>query len=104
MKKILIIKADTNDADYVHRINEVTDKEIEQLKPIIKVIKNIEAEHGHNWDNSEYGDTPPEELYKDKLTREQIDLFNGYTPHGEYGIHTIEEVKILEVIKETRLL
>lgn len=49
----------------------------------------------------------PKELYVDtgKVTQEVLDLFNeNYTPHGEYGIHSIESIELLEVSNEYKLL
>lgn len=104
MKNILIIKADTNDADYVYSINEVSNEEIQELKLIVKAVEEAKAPHGHNWDTSDYTDMGPKKLYEGKLTVEQMDLFSDYCPYGEYGIHTIEEVRILKVSEEIKLL
>lgn len=102
MKKILIIEADTNDADYVTSEHTITDKQVEELKSIIKVIKACEADC--NWCSTGYDDGP-EVVYKGKLTDEQIELMSDLVPSGgEYGIHTITSIRVLEVVKTTKLL
>ncbi len=102
MKKYIIIKADTNDADYITEKREISDEKIELMKPIIKAIKECKA--GHNWPRYNGTDEEVEELYENILTNEQIDLFDNYRPHGEWGIHSIESIEILEVINEIKLL
>jgi hypothetical protein len=44
------------------------------------------------------GPTPAQQ-YKGKLTAADIDLLERFLPSGEYGIHTIESVKILEEVE-----
>lgn len=100
MKQVLIIKADTNDADYVHRITEVTPETIEELIPVIEAVK---AKDGQ-WPRGEYADGDPEEIYEGILTPEQIDNFGGFCPYGEHGIHTIASIKVLTVVEEKRYL
>lgn len=92
----LVIKADTNDGDYVTSTTTVTEKEIEQLKSILDVIKAKfpQGKWRHNWavgDVARPGEGP-EDVYKGLLTPEQIEWFDDLCPHGEYGIHTIESV------------
>ncbi len=101
MKKYIEIEADHNDADYVTSRHKVTDKALAKLEPIIEAIK---AQHGHNWDNSEYGDEDPATMYKGVLTQEQIDFFNDLVPYAEHGIHTITNIKLLVVAQEKDLL
>jgi hypothetical protein len=110
MKKYIIIKADTNDADYVQKKSLITDKQIEEeVLPIVKAIKDFNKMHQrgsgeYNWPNSEYRNETVEETYKDILTEEQIGIFDNYVPRGEYGIHTIESIEILTVVEELKLL
>lgn len=101
MKKILIIEADTNDADYVTSEHTITDKDIETLKPIVKVIKGCKTHH--NWSTTGYDDGP-EVIYKGKLTDEQMEWMNDLVPNEEYGIHTITSIKVFEVVNTIRLL
>ena len=107
MKYLLIVKGDTNDADYIHRVTRLDDtdkydKEILELLPIIsEALKNCKS--SHNWPNSDYCDETHEEIYADTLTRDQIDIFDEYCPHsGNDQIHSISSVKLFEIgsIKE----
>ena len=98
MKKYIEIVGDTNDGDYVSERTEITDKEIEEIKPVIEAIKNSK-EH-HNFDTSEHQNGDAEEVYGHL---EGFGLFEDLVPYGEYGIHTIDSIIILEA-KETKLL
>lgn len=106
MKYIVIVKADTNDADYVENSCEILKEDIEDLYLIAKAIENCKGRH--NWETDDHSyECTPEKLYVDTgiLTEEQVDWFNEYfTPYSEYGIHTIESITLLEVVKETQLL
>ena len=48
-------------------------------------------------DFSKAGEKSPEELYGHL---EGFEFFDGLCPRGEDGIHTIESIKIIEVIEE----
>jgi len=128
MKKYLIVTADTNDADYITENTEISDKDLEILKPLFKSIKNFkpykvkyksscsgeirEWTHDNNfpWGNGEYmpredlGEKSVEEIYSDH--KEAVELFTegGYCPYGEYGIHTIESIEVMEVASKKKLL
>lgn len=108
-KKILIITADTNDADYVTSQNKVTDEDIKKLMPMIEAIKNFKpyhgewspgkfCEHSHNFPYGEdlprddMGEKSIEELYGDVPG---FDLFQELVPFGEYGVHTIVKIEIV---------
>ena len=92
MKKYIIIKADTNDADYVINKKEITDEQIELIKPMIEAIKN--CKENYNYETGEMIDDTEgaEEIYKDVP---EFDLFDIFVPHGEHGIHTIESIEIV---------
>ena len=92
--KTMFIKADTNDADYITRESVVTDDILEDIMPVILAIK--ENKKGHNWPTGEQTmDGEKEEMYP-MLTTEQIEDFDSYVPHGDYGTHTIASIKIFE--------
>jgi hypothetical protein len=110
MKKFVIVTADTNDADYITEKTEITDDQIENIiKPVIAQLevrrkKLNEDRHKnwnewrHNWETSQYGRIGnPKEMYVNTglLTQEQVDAFQDYVPHGEYGVHTIEKIEIV---------
>lgn len=101
MKKYILIKADTNDADYISNKTEINDEELELLRPIISVLKS--QPKSYNWVSSVYGnEAPPEEQYVQSglLTEDQVDLFGDYVPYGEYGVHTIESIEIIQVLEQ----
>lgn len=115
MKKYLIIKADTNDADYITSKNEVTDEQLELLQPVFKVLqdrrklfeKTKNWDLRHNWETNEIDNgKTPQDLYVDEglLTEEQVELFVEFLPYDEYGIHTIEDIEILVVQESQKLL
>lgn len=105
MKKYIIVKADSNDADYVTDYTEITDEQIEEIRPVIEAIKNAPKDKygwGHNWETGEVeGNQTPENLYIKTgiLTKEQVRLFDEFVPLGDPnypGVHTIERVIIVE--------
>lgn len=114
-KTFIFVEGDTNDADYVSKLTEVKgfnfgnqkitkDQLISLVKKIGKILKK---QGGHNWeDDLDYdSDNDPKILYKGKLTEDEIEIFQEeFVPHGENGIHTISEIKILEVLKVTNVL
>jgi len=104
--KYIIIKADTNDADYVTEVSLITDGQIEKIRPVVEAIKAFVPleKHRHNWPTGEtaYKHSVPEIIYQDKLGKHLINLFNDFVPEGDPnypGIHTIESVKIVELIE-----
>lgn len=121
-KKYIIIKADTNNADYVQSKNLITNEELELIKPLITEIKNFKSYQGKEyfpgkfWNhNNNYptnnciredlGQLSAQEYYKSKgISDEIFEIFDELRPYGEYGIHTIESIEILEVINEEKLL
>jgi len=107
---LLIIKADTNDADYVHRIVNI-EKELGKyyneslLKKVASAIQNSPIRY--NWANSEYckNEDNPRKIYKDILTEDEIQEFeDNYCPFGEYGIHTIKSIELYEISSKQSLL
>ena len=98
--KYIIIEADTNNGDYVTECSLINDNEIELLKPIVEAIKNIDND---NWETGECCcEHDPYGLYVETkiLTEEQVDWFQQFVPYGEYGIHTIESILIMEFIEK----
>jgi len=105
MKKIAIIKVDWNDADYITDVVEINEEEEIFIRKVSAEISKIGR---HNWISSEYsndGDIPPHIMYKDVLTEDEILTFDQeFVPYGEYGIHTIDSIKIYEVLSEEELV
>jgi hypothetical protein len=107
MKQILIIKGDTNDADYITRETELEGWAKEQLPIIRKVAEAIKNSDGpHNWGVSEYCDSceRPEYHYEDILTEDDIEIFDEFIPWGQHGIHSIESIRILTIANEEQLI
>ena len=102
MKKLMIIEADCNDADYVHTVQYVTDKEITFIKGIIPKLIEKDYGNGYKWENGDRGNSY--EDYRDILTEEEIETFGDYVPYAEYGVHTINSIKIFDVTNETNLV
>jgi hypothetical protein len=103
MKKYIIIKADTNDADYVTEVSEITDEQIELIKPVIEAIKNAPKDKhgwGHNYETGEIVDEDDaEELYGHL---EGFKTFDSFVPYGDSnypGIHTIKSVMIVSELE-----
>lgn len=121
MKKYLLIKADTNDGDYIDSRNEITDEELAIILPVIKAIKEFDDDptikyQKYNWweigrnsyreQNKEQYQSPKERyLDTGKITEEAFNYFSDFLPSmGEYPIHTIESIELIEVVNETKLL
>lgn len=107
MKKFIIIKADYN-GDYISEKTEITDEQLEKIKPVIEALKVRRKKLNedrmknwnqwrHNWDTTEYADCEPHKMYVETgiLTEEQVELFNEFVPSVEYGVHTIESIDIV---------
>lgn len=92
--KYILIKADYNDGDYVTSKHEITDEQIELIKPVIKVIKDNDGNYpiGDMSDSSNNA-----ELFYGHI--EGFDLFEELVPYGEYGIHTIESIEIITIVE-----
>ena len=92
MKKYIIIQADTNDADYITAKTEISDDQIESIKPVIAALefrrkKLNEDRHKnwnewrHNWITSEYRSIGAlNKMYVETgiLTQKQVDLFDEF--------------------------
>ena len=122
MHKYIVIKADVNDGDYITEKTRITDENLVNIMPVIEAIKNFKPYIGYSekfcdkWTHSHnfpYGDSVREDLgqksaldyyIEQGIPEEQVALFIEFIPTGEYGIHTIQSIEILEVINEIKLL
>lgn len=105
MRKLAVyIEGDTNDGDYISSLTELEDGQIDLIRKFAKCVKIVSQTDRHNWPTSEYDDCTVQELYIDTglLTEEESEQINhnGYVPFGEFGIHTIKEIKIVEIKEE----
>jgi hypothetical protein len=104
MKYLLVVKGDANDGDYITEQTWLTEAQFEDLffvlKRVGKAIKDSrDTVDGNTWGRSEYSDPKdaPEVRYKGILSDEDITTMDAYTPHGEFGIHSIESIDIHKV-------
>lgn len=94
----IVIKADTNDADYVTSTEKISLLEIEEIvKPALEIIKA----NGCSVPWSEYGNEVPDSF---KEEEELMEIFRDMCPYGEYGIHTIESVNYYPLPVKVKLL
>lgn len=101
--KYAIVEADTNDGDYVMEQTVITDEDINVVKNAIAKLNGIGS--GLAWGKGDMREdnNDPHKIYP-QLSDLEIDIINDISPHGEYGIHTIESIKILEVVSEESIL
>ena len=106
MIKLLYIEADTNDADYVTRLTDITSLTEEQMKELTYCI-NIIKKHftqpwahfiGCKWNTREMDDDESvEEEYKGELTSANIEFMEDYIPYGEFGVHSLQTIQIFNI-------
>lgn len=102
VQKYLYIKADTNDGDYVAELTKIDEKTANVIIPVVAAIKKCKQSYNFLYgDMHSHGEKTAEELYSGIMGYEE---FRDRCPYGEYGIHTIEEVRILHVVKEEKLI
>ena len=110
MKHIVIVRGDTNDADYITKETILTDENTEILRKVTKAIKqrntdNNDKPNWHNWDNSEFRRGSVIDEYEELLTEDDIEYFSDeFVPYGEHGIHTIESIRIVKIAEDIDLL
>lgn len=113
----LVVKADTNDADYVTEISKINENHLNELIPLFERVKEFKpykgkSNHTHYSNfpfgdgefipRSDLGEKSAKELYG--YTDEEFDLICNYLPFGEYGIHTIESVEFYELPKKKTII
>jgi hypothetical protein len=99
--KVTIV-ADFNDYDLVTKISKVSEDELEEvILPVAKVLKRESHNWVRFWDSSNRSFyEPPEVLYKDLLTPDQISMFDEICPTCEGGIHSIESISITPWVED----
>lgn len=118
--KYLLIKADTNDADYVQSFKLITNEQLDSFLPLFEAIaafkpykskskSGMEYTHGHNFPYGEclredLGEKAPDEIYEDVVSDEVFETFADFLPNSEFGIHTIKKIKVYEVLNEVDYL
>ena len=101
---LVIVKADTNDADYAEQstfinVSDSDDLEaLELVRKVSKVLGETKGKFEYNWPRNEYSESDLYEQYSDYLTEDEIDGFSyGFVPNSENGVNSICNIKIVEV-------
>lgn len=109
-KYLVIVKADHNDADYTEMVVTAKLEDLDLVRKVAVVLNDYPFEkHQYNWaQRYEYQhseDKTPEEMYKDYLTPEEVEIFQDtYVPMDENcGVHTIKSIRIIEVANEEQI-
>jgi hypothetical protein len=99
--KVTIV-ADFNDYDLVTKISKVSEDDLEEvIFPVAKVLKRDNYNWNRMWDFRSRSDyRPPEVLYKDLLTPDQILMFDEICPTCESGIHSIESISFTPWVED----
>lgn len=102
MEYEIYIKVDTNDADYIAEVSTISEEDLNILKNVMERVAKFEQyksngiTHHHNFPTgallrSDLGEKSIKELYN--ITAAEYDIISEYVPYGEWGCHTIEEVR-----------
>lgn len=92
------VKVDTNDADYITEISDITEQELELIRPLIVAIKN--CKEYHNYPKGEYVGKRPQDVYSEyDFSEEVFEAFEELCPYNEYGFHTVESVELYPKVK-----
>lgn len=118
----ITITVDTNDADYLTKVSEISEEDLETITPLIKAIKNFKPytgkttgsyagrdwTHYYNYHIGEYvrtelGEKQVTEIYP-QFSEEVHELFQEFCPYGQDGFHTVESILVAPLTKKTKLL
>ena len=106
MQKFKIaVTADERDADYTAMVSEISEEDLNEIKPLIEAIKNFKQYKAQgytfpsNYPRSEYrpdtrlGEKTIQEIYPD-IDEDAFETFFEYCPCGMHGIRHINSVEI----------
>lgn len=99
MKKIYV-NVDTNDGDYVGKISDISDEEIQEILPLVEAIKNQKSGDG----NFPYGEVFGWKASKIYSNFSGFDIFLDFIPYTEYGFHDIDQIEIYEITNIQKLI
>lgn len=101
IKKVLYMKADTNDADYISKETDLGDYTDGQVGRIRELCRIVMQQIGHNWPFIDGDWESVVELYKDTIPEADLEFFDEFVPFDEFGVHTIEaiEIHMVEVLE-----
>lgn len=116
--KRLTITVDTNDADYITEVTDITESQylivkevcgkIKQFKPYIGTKPDYwKSLHHNNFPEGEccrkdLGEKSPKDIYN--ISGEEYETFRELCPYDEYGFHTIESVKVSDIPSDEEIL
>lgn len=110
------VEVDTNDADYVGKLVEVSNEDAEKWMPLIKKIQAFKpysgvSKHGMVWNHhhnfpfgeccrEDLGEKSPCELYN--ISEEEMEAFQEafWLWGGEYGFHSITQIVEVKLINK----
>lgn len=104
MKYLVIVTADTNDADYVQQ-SEIIDMStsdgaeyLEIVKKVAKMLTETAGKFEYNWPEYEGSDTGIFEQYSEYLSEDELCTFSDmFVPSAENGVHSIKEIQVMQV-------
>jgi len=101
----IIVTADVNDADLVSRVEQINDKQLNRIRPLIAAIKKLSDTSSTyaNWpENPNAANTTPRDMYN--FPEEIIQDFECFIPYSAYGIVRVESITITPFIEKTQLM
>lgn len=103
MINYLIIKADTNDGDYIYSVNAIDDESLKKIKPVIYAIKNNKNDYlVANFRNLRNNEKSAEQRYSNIAG---FDEFNELVPFLDNNdVHTINSIEVLQTINRVKLI
>ena len=105
--KYLYVKVDSGECEYREQLTKLSEGMYEAIEPIIGAIQNFTKTHPgeYNWPERGWNNVVVEELYS-RFSLKEIALFRSLLPEGPYedDIHTIKEIRLLEVTSDIDLL
>ena len=116
----ITIVVDTNDADYRTCVSNISEENLDRIRPLISAIRNFQpykgksvrsdyiSTHRDNYPLGEcrrddLGEKSVEKYYSD-ISLEIHEFFQQYCPFEEHGFHTIESIHITPLVEKEKLL
>lgn len=107
MSKFIVVTVDSNDADYVSEVSEITNEQIKLIRPIIDAIKQTKTVNDGKHYQTNFNYRPVNKEWNDKNVRAEelyghlpnFELFLDFCPISDevlpYGFHTIKSIQIM---------
>ncbi|QIW90428.1 UNVERIFIED_ORG: hypothetical protein GCAPEGMB_00081 [Vibrio phage V07] len=89
----IYVEVDTNDGDYVGGLTAASSEEIERFETLVHLSGDSLA----SWTEGECQDRPNSEVYP-QFSENDIEFISDKMPYCEYGFHTVEKIKIVDVL------